>query len=105
MPVIELRDRAGFTVESLMELRIGRKRRRQDFDGDDAIEPRVARFVDLAHAAGTECGLDFVGPEPRAGGKAHFFSPAVQLMTTVIGESGASVAVLTRNFRPSRLGT
>ena len=34
-------------------LRIARKGRRQDLDGNLAIEPRVARAIHLAHAAGS----------------------------------------------------
>ena len=34
----------------------------EDLDGDLAIEPRIARAVDLAHAAGAERGEDLVGP-------------------------------------------
>ena len=43
--------------------------RRQDLDRDRAVEPRVARLVDLAHAAGAERRHDFVGAEPAAGGE------------------------------------
>ena len=38
----------------------------QDLDRDDAIEPRVAGLVDLAHAAGAEGGEDFVRAEADA---------------------------------------
>jgi hypothetical protein len=69
--MIELRDRAGFAVEAVAELPIGGERLREDLDGDRAIQTCVARFVDFAHAAGTECGLNFVGAEASAGGKSH----------------------------------
>ena len=36
-----------------------------------AIQLRVARAVDLAHAAGANCGDDFIGTEPRARGQRH----------------------------------
>ena len=45
--MIELRDRAGFPVEALTELRIRREGFGQDFDCDVAIQPRVARAIDL----------------------------------------------------------
>src|SRR5262249_6474404 len=35
----------------------------------------------------------------------HFFSIAVQLTTTVMGDAPVSMAMLTRNRGPSRLGT
>ena len=63
----ELRDRAGFTIEAFAELPIGRERLRNDFDRDRAIEPRVAGFVHLAHAAGPEGGDDLVRAEAGAG--------------------------------------
>ena len=69
--MIELRDRAGFAVEPLAELRIGGERLREDLDGDRAIEPRVARLVDLAHPAGAEGGENFVRAEARARLECH----------------------------------
>ena len=41
--------------------------RRQDLERDVAIEPRVLRAVDLAHAPGADGGENFVGPEARGG--------------------------------------
>ena len=69
--VRELGDRAGFTLETLAELRVSRESLRKDLDGDDAIESRVARFVDLAHAAGPQGGEDLVRAEADAGGQGH----------------------------------
>ena len=46
--MIELGDDARLAIEPLAELRVGRKRRRQYFDCDCAIESGVARFVDFA---------------------------------------------------------
>ena len=65
----ELRDRAGLTIEAFAELRIGRERLRKDFDRDRAIEPRVAGFVHLAHAAGPKGGHNLVRAEAGAGGE------------------------------------
>ena len=53
------------------ELRIGGERLGQDLDRDNAIETRVARFVDLAHAARAERRDDLVRAETGAGGKRH----------------------------------
>jgi hypothetical protein len=39
----------------------------QHLDGDNAIEPRVAAAIHLAHAAGTDGGENFVGTEADAG--------------------------------------
>ena len=41
----------------------------QDLERDVAIQLRVARAIDLAHAAGAEGGEDFVRAEARAGGE------------------------------------
>ena len=43
----------------------------QNFDGDGALEARVPRPVDLAHATRTEWGLDFIGTEFCARGEGH----------------------------------
>ena len=69
--VVELRDGTGFAVEPFAKFPIGGERDGQHFDRNDAIEPRVARFVDLAHATAPEQRLDFVGAQRGAGGKCH----------------------------------
>ena len=43
----------------------------QDLDRDVATQPRVARAVDVAHAARANQRDDFIGAEPRAGGEGH----------------------------------
>jgi hypothetical protein len=48
-------------------VRISREDIGEDLECDDAFQPRVAGFVDLAHAAGTECGEYFVWTETKAG--------------------------------------
>ena len=50
MRMRELRDRTGFAIEPLTELRIGGERVWQNFDCDRTVESRVARFIHLAHA-------------------------------------------------------
>ena len=67
----ELRDRAGLAVEALAELRIGGEGFGKNLDRDGAIEPRVAGLVHLAHAAGTNRGEDFIGPETSSEGQRH----------------------------------
>ena len=49
-------------------LRIGGERLGQDLDRDVAIQLRVARAIDLAHAAGAERRQDLVRAEACAGG-------------------------------------
>jgi hypothetical protein len=56
-------------LEAFAELRIGGEVGRQDLDRHRAIEARVARLVDLAHAAGASERDDFVRPESRTPGQ------------------------------------
>src|SRR5262249_51261005 len=49
----ELRYRARFAFEPLAELRVGSEARRQNLDGDRALEACVAGAIDLAHPART----------------------------------------------------
>src|SRR5437879_3668620 len=69
--MLQRRDSTRFTVEALAQLRIGGELRWQDLDRDRPIEPRVARAVDLAHAAGSERRDDLVWPETNAGRDVH----------------------------------
>ncbi len=62
---------AGFALEALLGLEIGRKMRRKNLDGDSAFEARVAREVHFAHAASTQRGLNFIRTEFRARGEGH----------------------------------
>ena len=43
----------------------------QNLDGDDAVEPRIAGFEHLAHAARAEGGLNFIRAEASAGRQSH----------------------------------
>jgi len=58
----------GFPVEARDEIRLGDW---QNLDRDTAAQPRVGRFVDLAHAAHAERRHDLVRTEAIAGGQAH----------------------------------
>ena len=67
--MVQRRQRLRFALEPREAIRVGRERLGQDFDGNVPIELRVARAVDLAHAAGANGGEDFIGAEPGAGGE------------------------------------
>src|SRR5262245_29991016 len=69
--MLELRERTGFAVEALSEVRVEREDIGQDLEGHDAIEPRVARLVHLAHAARAEGRNDFVTAEPSSWNEGH----------------------------------
>ena len=64
--IVQRGNRARFLLEALPRFRIRRERAGEHLDGDRAIEPRVARAVDLAHAARANRGDDFVGTKTRA---------------------------------------
>jgi hypothetical protein len=61
----------GLALKPPQALRIPRKRFRQEFQRDIALQPGVARAVDLAHAAFANLGSDFVGTEPVACSQSH----------------------------------
>ena len=61
-----------FALEALLHPG-SREVRRQDLDGDRAVQPRVARLVDLAHAARAE-GRESRRAEPDAGLEGHEFA-------------------------------
>src|SRR5258708_3415676 len=58
-----------FSTEAGNAFGIVRETLGEDLHGDVAIELRVARLVDLAHAARTESREDFVPAEPSAWGQ------------------------------------
>ena len=60
-------DRPRLGLEPPPHLGIGGDVRRHDLDRDVAIEPRVARAIHLAHAAGADWPDDLVLSEARAG--------------------------------------
>src|SRR5258706_16428966 len=100
--MVERRNRARLAFELCAQIRIARKLARQDLDRDGAIEPRVPRAVDLAHAARAERREDVVRAEARAGTQIHFFKDTDQFSTTLIGSGGTSAtSLLTRNRWPS----
>ena len=64
--MIERGDGAGFAFKAVGELL------RRDFDGDVAIEPRIAGLPYLAHAAFAEGRDDLIGAEAVCGGEGHW---------------------------------
>ena len=56
---------ASFAFEALTEFGL------RGFLGNDAVEPRIARFVDVAHAAFPDWCEDFVRTEECAGSHGH----------------------------------
>ena len=64
--MVQVRDGARLASETLSTRGSARTLAQQDLDGDRSIEPRVARLIDLAHAAGAEQRLNLVHTEQIA---------------------------------------
>ena len=71
MRVIERRSELRLALEAREPLGIVRERVGQDLDRDVAAEPRVARAIDLAHAAGAESDKDLVDAEAKTASQRH----------------------------------
>ena len=69
--MIQRREHARFALEPRQPVRIVNDRIGQDLDRDVAVEARVARAIDLAHATGAESADDLVGTEAGAGCECH----------------------------------
>ena len=65
MRIIERRDGTGFALEAIAEFFGG------DFDGDGAVEPRIAGTVYFAHPARAQRGENLVRAEAGTGGERH----------------------------------
>jgi hypothetical protein len=67
----QCRDGSCFPLEALTQVGLIGHLGRNDFDGDGAIEPHVARAIDLAHPAASDRGVYLVGPETSARREGH----------------------------------
>ena len=70
--VVEAPGGLRLLLEAAHPVGVRGERRRQDLDRDLALEPLVARAVDLAHPSGADRREDLVGTEPRSGRQGHF---------------------------------
>jgi len=66
--VVQRGERSRFAFEPCDPVGVGRQRFGQHLDRDDPPELRVARAVDLSHAAGAEQGDDLVTADTHPGG-------------------------------------
>jgi len=64
--MVEPGDDSRLAFEAIASRLIGRDVRQQHFDGNRAVEPCVARAIDLAHAAAADTGVETVRPELHA---------------------------------------
>jgi hypothetical protein len=67
-------------------------RSKRCFIGAGALQPRVARLVHFAHAAGAERRLDFVRTKFRSDRKRHFLRTSIQFVTSFKGGAFSSRA-------------
>ena len=67
--VIQAARRASFLFEPALAIGIARECRRQDLDRDLALQLRVARAIDLAHAADAEASEDLESADAIARGR------------------------------------
>ena len=74
--MIERGEDLRLALEAGEAVGIGGEGRWQELEGDVAVEPRVARAVDLAHAAGADCRDDLVWAQPAAWRQAQFVAPS-----------------------------
>ena len=91
--IVQRGDGARFLLEALPRFRIGRERAREHLDGNRAIEPRVARAIDLAHAAGADRGDDLVRTKACAGLERHEGHCSLTCTRPPSGAKGRSIRV------------
>ena len=85
--MIQRRERLRFASEPRQPLRIIRKRRRQNLDGDVAIELRVTSAEHFAHTARPDGAGDFIRSETHTGQEGH---ESTQSSPAVPASSGGS---------------
>ena len=103
--MVQAGDGAGFALEALAEIWAVGEMRREDFDGDDSVEARVARAIDLSHAAGAQGGDNLVGAEFGCWREGHGFRSDGQLVTTVMaGIACCGTGMTARKRWPSAVG-
>ncbi len=73
--MVERRQHLRLAAETGETVGIVRDGREQNLDRDLAVQFRIARAIDLAHAAGAQRRDDFVRPEARAGIERQFPKP------------------------------
>ena len=69
--MMEARNRTSFALEALMQVFTASDMSGKNFYGNFAIESRIARSIDFAHAASAKRGGDFVRTKSGSAGKMH----------------------------------
>src|SRR5438552_10209159 len=88
--MVQRRGGPRFLLEAGKAIGIRRETGRQDFDRDITTKPRIARAIDLAHAACADGGENFIRPEASAGREGH------------VGFRGLYVSAVARSSRRAR---
>src|SRR5689334_11084805 len=91
--MIQRREHFRFTLESRDAFRVGEERARRHLERDLALQARVRRAPDLAHAPLADLGGDLVRADASAGGQRH-----VRTLAGIIRTSTSS----RRSLRASR---
>ena len=74
--MVQTGNRTRFPLEALADFGVAGHMRRQDFDGDGAVEASVFR-LNLSHSTRTNGREDLVGSETVTSAKSHGPSPGV----------------------------
>jgi hypothetical protein len=70
--LIHARNGPCFPVKTLSQFCSAGEMIRQDFNGYNTVESRIAGAVNLSHSACANCREDFVRPEALAGANCHW---------------------------------
>ena len=109
--VLEACYRPRFSLETLFQLGLVGQMRAQSLEGNNAVQPRVVRFIHLAHPASAKQREHFVGAEFCSGFETHFpvgtfcFNSSNQFSTTFIcvAEEACSAPLSIMNRLPSEV--
>src|SRR5262245_15321947 len=103
MRVVQGGNGPRLAAEALLTVRIVRETLRQHFDRHEAIEPRIARLVDLSHTTGSEETEQLIGSEPRVSWQRHVESPVREgaiLSRSLCQHRGVSALLEPRGTNP-----
>jgi hypothetical protein len=75
--MLQARNGACLTFKALAQLWLGGYLLRKNLYGDNPVQSRIARAVDLSHATSTDGGNDFIGAELGAGNQGHDWSAII----------------------------
>jgi len=89
--MVQAGDGASFALEALAQFGSIGKVIRKDFDGNGALQTRIAGAVHLTHPTRTNRGEDFIGPEALATEDRHASPAELKLPMIPCGRSPQSI--------------